>query len=458
LEKAKLAEERAIFLDADFANAHIQLATVQARRGQKDADKEHLLKALALDPGNQTASKNMEALEQIRIEPQPLAPPASAKAPVQAANDLVLPVQNPVAAVASKTVANHEFEPAKPNSAPEAAVQQANAQKAAAIAALPINVPIGLGDGEFAFDCLGKMAPPAVSSVAEVIDVNSALQDALTAFRSGKADLARKLITEVLKIDPQNELACASYGALQGERGELDSEVEWERKAITLDPADPIAHLNLGWALARQGKWTDALAAYSKAVNLDPGLLEAQLGLGLAQMHTDRSTIARATLTENCQRFKDEAKPHLALSLCYAKAGDYGQAQAELQKAIDRHSEGEEALERVGAQELANENWQKAAEIYSQVLRKYPQDGQAWLGLGLSLEKTQSKQKALNCMRKAVELAPKDSLFHMALALAYETRGRVPEAELELQEAMRLNPEYRVAAAQIGSASLAAHP
>ena len=40
-------------------------------------------------------------------------------------------------------------------------------------------------------------------------------------------------------------------------------------------------------------------------------------------------------------------------------------------------------------------------------------------------------------------------MMHMALALAYESRGRGPEAELELQEALKLNPDYRVAASQV---------
>jgi tetratricopeptide (TPR) repeat protein len=143
------------------------------------------------------------------------------------------------------------------------------------------------------------------------------------------------------------------------------------------------------------------------------------------------------------------ALPHVALSQLLATTGQFGAAQQELQKAIDTQPDSADALERVAAQELNAENWDKAADIYSDVIRKFPQESQAWLGLALALEKTQFKQKSLDCFRRAAALSPKDSLVHMALALAYEERGRIPEAETELQEALRLNPDYRVAASQL---------
>jgi tetratricopeptide (TPR) repeat protein len=222
-----------------------------------------------------------------------------------------------------------------------------------------------------------------------------------------------------------------------------------ERKALAVNQSDGIAHLNLAWALARQGKWKEALHEYDQATVYEPRIAECWVGLGLAQMHNQMPTLAEKTLSDACQKFPKVALPHVALSQLLATTGQFGAAQQELQKAIDTQPDSADALERVAAQELNAENWDKAADIYSDVIRKFPQESQAWLGLALALEKTQFKQKSLDCFRRAAALSPKDSLVHMALALAYEERGRIPEAETELQEALRLNPDYRVAASQL---------
>jgi tetratricopeptide (TPR) repeat protein len=422
LEKAKIAEERAVAINPKFANAQIQLATVLARLGENEPAVDHLRQALTLEPNNETAKHNLETLSKT----------ANWKAP---------PAKNNVANITSKAIANST-----------AKGPPAEQQSTKAIASRPISVPIGVGAGEFPADYVQPTSPLLVHKalpVVQVHDLKTDMQDALEAFRSGRMDQARRLIDDALKVEPNNEQAFASYGAVLGTRGDLNSEIEFERKALAVSKTDGVAHANLAWALARSGKWQDALPEYDQAVALEPNLVEAKVGLGLAQMYTDQLAKARATLSEAVEKYPQEALPQVALSLVLAKQGEYGDAQAALQKAIDLQPENADALERVAAQELANENWQRAADIYSNVLKKYPQDSQAWLGLGLALEKTDLKQKALNSFRKAVALSPKSALIHMALALAYEERGRVAEAELELEEALRLNPEYRLAATQV---------
>jgi tetratricopeptide (TPR) repeat protein len=430
LEKAKIAEERAVSLNPKFTNAQIQLATVLARLGENENAIEHLRQALALEPNNETAKHNLETLSKVTNWKQPA-------------------VKNNVATITVKAVANST---AKNPLAQANKEKEKEKQSAKAIAARPISVPFGLGAGEFPTDYVQPTSPVVVKKappVPIVRDAKSDIQNALDAFRSGKIDLAKKLIDDALKVDPNNEQAYASYGAVIGSRGEVQSEIDWEKRALAFNKTDAIAHMNLAWALARSGKWQEALPEYDQAVGFEPNLVEAKVGLGLAEMYTDRLALASATLSEAAEKYPKEAMPHVALSLLLAKQGEYGDAQAELQKAIDVQPENADALERVGAQELANENWQKAAEIYSKVLKVYPQDSQGWLGLALALERTDLKQKALNSFRKAAALSPKNSLIHMALALAYESRGRVAEAELELEEALRLNPEYRLAATQV---------
>jgi len=435
LEKAKIAEERAVTISPKFVNAQIQLGTVLSRLGENESAVEHLRQALALEPNNETAKHNLETLSKSANWKQPA------------------PGKNNVATIALKAAANSaKTGLAEKVDTPKEKQTEKEKQSAKVIAARPINIPIGVGAGEFSADYVPPTSPAPMRRVAAAALVHDAkvdMQNALAAFRSGKVDLAKRLIDDVLKVEPNNEQAYASYGALVGARGDLAAEMNWEKRALAVNNQDAVAHMNLAWALARSGKWQEALPEYETAANLEPNLFEAKVGRGLSEMYTDKNALARATLIEAATRFPQEAVPHIALSLFLARQGEYGDAQAELQKAIDVQPDNADALERVGAQELANENWQKAADIYSKVLKLYPQESQAWLGLALALERTELKQKALNSFRKAAALSPKNSIIHMALALAYEARGRVAEAEMELEEALKLNPEYRLAATQV---------
>jgi len=431
--KARAAEERALDLNPNYVNAHIQLATILSNMGGQAESEAELNKALALEPNNELAKRNYENVVRMK------------HATRGEANKLISAITDPNKTVeppAKKPVVETLEKPLqKPANNPET--------KIALMPPGSIIIPIGRGAGEFPSELMPL--PPIEKSFTATTSAPKidTVEEAKKAFSEGKLDYAKRLLDTAIGIDPKRDDLYAALGAILGTKGEIDQEIIYEEKAIALNKVNAIAHMNLGWALARKEKWEDALKNYQQAVSFDPHLMEAKVGVGLCQLSTEKLAAAQETLNAAVTTFPKEALPHIGLSMLFAKQGQYANSQAQLQKAIDCDPDNIDALEHVAAQELYNENWDKAQGLYSQVIKKYPQNSQAWLGLGLALEKTAFHQKALNSFRKAVELAPKDSVAHMALALAYETRGRIPEAELELQEALRLNPEYRVAASQV---------
>jgi tetratricopeptide (TPR) repeat protein len=436
--KARAAEERALDLNPNYVNAHIQLATILSNMGGQSESEAELNKALALEPNNELAKRNYENV--IRIK----------HATRGEANKLISAITDPNKRV-EKVV---ETPPVKkpPIETLEKPVQNPVGKPETKIALMPpgsIIIPIGKGAGEFPSDLMPL--PPIEKSftATKAAPKSDAVEDAKKAFSEGRLDTAKRLLETAINTEPKRGDLYAALGAILGTKGEIDQEITCEQKAIALNKSNAVAYMNLGWALARRSKWEDALKNYQQAASFDPHLMEAKVGVGLCQLSTEKLAAAQETLNSAVTAFPKEALPHIGLSMLFAKQGQYANSQAELQKAIDCDPENIDALEHAAAQELYNENWDKAQDLYSRVIKKYPQNSQAWLGLGLALEKSAFHQKALNSFRKAVELAPKDSVAHMALALAYESRGRIPEAELELQEALRLNPEYRVAASQV---------
>ena len=75
--------------------------------------------------------------------------------------------------------------------------------------------------------------------------------------------------------------------------------------------------------------------------------------------------------------------------------------------------------------------------------------------LGMALAKQNRNEAALDEMRRAAELAPKDADIRNDLGLALAQLGRIPEAIDEFHEAVRLNPNSAAAHANLGLALLA---
>ncbi|MBX9722265.1 MAG: tetratricopeptide repeat protein, partial [Candidatus Obscuribacterales bacterium] len=62
LNDAAECEKKALAIDEKYVPAHVELAYVLRRLNDKEGAREHLLRALELDPDNQLARKNLEAI------------------------------------------------------------------------------------------------------------------------------------------------------------------------------------------------------------------------------------------------------------------------------------------------------------------------------------------------------------------------------------------------------------
>lgn len=185
--------------------------------------------------------------------------------------------------------------------------------------------------------------------------------------------------------------------------------------AITHD--NFIAENNLGGALLLEGKADDAHQHFLAASQINPHDPMSRLNLGAyAQEHGDLHA-AVAQYEEILRLTSDPAllaSTHANLGGAYRDLGDDA----------------------------------KARENFDAALRLNPNQANAYLGLGILLEKQGKQNDAITNYSRAVGIAPSDEGY-LRLGHALEQAGRTQEALTAYQEALKIVPDSSVAAAAV---------
>lgn len=187
------------------------------------------------------------------------------------------------------------------------------------------------------------------------------------------------------------------------------------RQRLEKYPDDFNANYNLGDALITKGDAVGAIPYFQAACRANPASVVAATELGVA-------LFAAAKLPEAEEQFK------LALTL------DAGYTDARFDLASVQAARGE---------------WLSAVTEFQRVLEQRPDDSRTRQHLGEALylwgdefAKTGDSEQALARYRAALEFRPPDAEIHTKAALMLARLGRFPEAQSELESALKIDPNF----------------
>lgn len=99
----------------------------------------------------------------------------------------------------------------------------------------------------------------------------------------------------------------------------------------------------------------------------------------------------------------------------------------------------------LGAVEQQAGDVKKAIECFEKSVHFNPQLAASWTALGLLLQKQGDTYRAISCFARAIHEDPEDARGHNFLAITMKDFGWADAAELELQKAIDLKPDYGIA-------------
>jgi predicted TPR repeat methyltransferase len=225
--------------------------------------------------------------------------------------------------------------------------------------------------------------------------------------QQGQPELAVRLISSAIDVDPSHAGARCNLGAALQDLGSVDQALDSYEHAVRLDPNYALAFNNRGNALRKLGRHDEALASYERALAIRHGYPEAWCHR--AMLLNDLKRAGEAL------RSADEA---LSLRPAYAEAWcARGNAQ------------------------LALERFDDALASYSRALAIDGNNAQAYCACGTALKRLGRLDEALGSYDRAVALDPAYATAHHYRANTLRALGRDGEAVAAYQQALALGAD-----------------
>jgi len=294
-------------------------------------------------------------------------------------------------------------------------------------------------------------------------------------YRKGDLDTAFEYYKQITVYEPVSEnarVAYANMGNIRDDQHRYDEAISYYKKALSIDPKDSSTLYNLGIAYKHAGKPELAVAAfndaaqynpdnpkprlaiadlyyekgyldlaldeYIKVVRLWPNLQEAQFTLGMLYYNKGRNDYAleafnRVIAINGNNEYAKKAYVNIGIILSNAK-DEKQQAQAvqSLQKALLISPNEPEALLAMGTIAYNQHKYDKAIEIFYQVLEASNEDAivaQAYHNIGRCYYAKREYKKSLQFLTKATELDPTNEEIRLNRKVAMQAY----EKELSLK-------------------------
>lgn len=160
---------------------------------------------------------------------------------------------------------------------------------------------------------------------------------ALLHFLLGQGDSALELIREAVRLEPEDAVLWARFGAIATALGKLDEAEKAYERALALEP-DPRAELlnNVAALKLRQGRLNEAIEYYDRALAKKPDLEITARQRLLALANIGRGEEVLSELEEALNKNPDEPSAHRRLAEAQALLGNRDAAIATLLAACDR--------------------------------------------------------------------------------------------------------------------------
>lgn len=270
----------------------------------------------------------------------------------------------------------------------------------------------------------------------------------LTYSRHGDYATPLALWQDTVDKRPDNARARGNLGELLVAHGRVDEAIPHFEAAYALTPDISLAPHNLAVALDLAGRTNETIPLYRDALRIQPRNFLARVNLAAALLATGDRDEALKEYAAAVEEVPDFADARAGYGRALAEAGRLDEALPQLRRAAeldpqhpDRQFNLGETLARAGQLDAA-------ASAFRATLALQPDHVPALTNLANTLLLTRRIDEAITTYRRALAVKP-EATTHANLGLALLLQRRHAEAKAEFEAALQLDPDHRVARAQL---------
>ena len=236
-------------------------------------------------------------------------------------------------------------------------------------------------------------------------------------------------------------------------QGQIDKAILIANTQIAKSPTSSGFYDLLGTVLFQNKKdWNGAEAAFRKSAELDRNNTGALIKLGEAQAASGHADLALATYKQSIKDHPREAGFYILMGQLYEARQDWKSAQNAYEKALEL-----KPTDPIASNNLANVMLQTGGNIdvalsLAQAARRVlPDSSDVADTLGWIYYQKGAYESAISLLQEALKLRgksniPEDPGIHYHLGLAYEKAGKPGLARQQLEQVLKLDPNYSNAA------------
>ena len=235
-------------------------------------------------------------------------------------------------------------------------------------------------------------------------DPNSFLRTANQLLKKGKLTPAKKLVEEVLAIQPSNEGALDLSARILQQQGKFQDSERFLSKLIQLRPNDMLLRLRRGELLLGLGEYDRAETDLVRAEEDGP---QKWTAIYLrARVSAARGDLRRATkLLNQCLKLEGiDERPYALLARQYEQTGKTEQAEEVYRRALEHFPESKSLLAPLTNLYYARKDFDAIRNIYENYLRHSPTDPDLLLNMGMLHIHRRDFEAALPWLRRSAEL------------------------------------------------------
>jgi len=260
----------------------------------------------------------------------------------------------------------------------------------------------------------------------------------------GRPEDALASYQEAVRLAPDHAKIWCNISSVWFELGNYEEAEASARQALELRPDYARAWDNLAGTLGALNRLPEAAEACQNAIRLLPALHSAWFKLGVINFQQDNLLAAREAFSLTGDNPEFFAYVLFYFSMIEARRGELDESLQKLAqaRAVDPNNELEvPALKELGAVCTRFGRHVTAADFYTQITQKLPDDFSAWLALGTALHRGEKLKEARAAYQHATELQPESPLPWHNLGLLASDQGNHEEARDYFQQEVLLAPE-----------------
>jgi tetratricopeptide (TPR) repeat protein len=252
-------------------------------------------------------------------------------------------------------------------------------------------------------------------------------------------DTAR-LFARMTRVTPNSVSPYIAMGVALGEKGDIKGAAECFKKALKINPDRIDAHINLGKIFADQGKYDEAISHYNKVLQIDPNEVSAYVHMGVMLTKQGRideaMTLYRKAIERNIQY---PAPLYAGLGTLSLQQGMVDEAINELKMALMLKPDAT-ILNNLGTALTIKGKNDEAMECYKKAIQLAPGNSEAYYNIANALLAQSKYDMAIDEYKKALSINPKYAKAHSNLAIALAQQGRTDEAIEHFAQVAKIEP------------------